>query len=1039
MRYEINKTNYHTFETIEVNKLAPRSYFIPYPDRAGADAVTLKEKRYRSPKVICLNGEWDFKFYPVPEELPDELDTEQVEFDRIDVPSCWQFRGYDRPFYVNTRYQFPYDPPKIPTTDKVGKVFSWVGADHGAKPRWKKPENEYNFVGVYRRRFQIEDPAKNIVLSFLGVASCLDLYVNGQFVGYSEGSHNTAEFDISGLVRAGENELLAVVHRWCTGTYLECQDMFRNNGIFRDVLLRISEPADFWDIDFQTKKSKKGYTATATAMLIGTMAQEEAEKGETASENGAGQSETAPKDGAEQSGTVSKGETERTSDEEVTFTLTGPGVNLTKKAKTKDRKATVTFENLKVQEWTAETPVLYDLYCETKDSCVKLRVGFKSVSIEGNLFKFNDRLIKFHGVNHHDTSCTNGYAMTPDEIEWDIRLCREFNIDTIRTSHYPPDPYLLELCDELGIYVVDEADVETHGAFTQKLPASYNRISNDPKWEKHFTDRAARLYQRDKLHVSVFLWSLGNESGGAYNTDKEAEYLKAHTEIPVHYEGAIHTKRKAYDVGSQMYPPAEEVRTVGDGSCKTPQLLDRPYFLCEYAHAMGVGPGNIEAYWKEIYSYDNLMGGCVWEMVDHAVLHPDGSYTYGGDHGEWEHDGNFCVDGIFYPDRTPSTGAWIVRHAYRPLRISYLEEDKFEVFNTTGFTDGKNYRLECFWSDGGKAEVIPDVKPRQRKIVRIVPKKGEKDESLLLEGNLLLTIHTVDTRSGKRVATEQISLEDRIYPEPLKTKALGIYNNMSLGKGRFTLKLPEGEMTSGSPYHILFRAATDNDTDIQMRNTMEPYYQEEEKILTVRKSDRKRVMETRIRAAKQVFDCTDVYESCAEGILVTSKIHCVKGGGEIPRFGMTYCLDNGFTDVSYQGRSGESYVDMKEQFPIGRVSCKVSDMTEPNIRPQESGNRCDCSSVTLSNGRTKVTFRAVGGPFELGIKPYSDMELTRMKHREDERPTGTYVTIQAFQMGIGTGSCGPAAAKEFRYPANQDYEFKYLISVEEQEPDGEKE
>ncbi len=1010
MRYEINKTNYHTFETIELNKLAPRSYFIPYPDHASADAVTLKEKRYGSPKVICLNGEWDFKFYPIPAELPDELDTAQVEFDRIDVPSCWQFRGYDRPFYVNTRYQFPFDPPKIPTTEKVGKVFSLVGADHGTKPRWMKPENEYNFVGVYRRHFQIEDPGKNTVLSFLGVASCLDLYVNGQFVGYSEGSHNIAEFDISGLVQAGENELLAVVHRWCTGTYLECQDMFRNNGIFRDVLLRISEPKDFWDIDFQTKKTKKGYTATAEAVLIKAAAQDEAQKSET----------------------TAKGGTGPTPDVEVTFTLSGHGLNLTKKAKAENGKATVTFENLKVQEWTAETPELYDLYYETEDSCVKERVGFRSVSIEGNLFKFNDKLIKFHGVNHHDTSCTNGYTMTPDEIERDIRLCKEFNIDTIRTSHYPPDPYLLELCDELGIYVVDEADVETHGAFTQKLPASYNRISNDPKWEKYFVDRAARLYQRDKLHVSVFLWSLGNESGGTYNTDKEAEYLKEHTDIPVHYESAIHTKKKAYDVGSEMYPPAQQVHSVGDGSCKTPQLLDRPYFLCEYAHAMGVGPGNIEAYWKEIYSYDNLMGGCVWEMVDHAVLHSDGSYTYGGDHGEWEHDGNFCVDGIFYPDRTPSTGAWIVRHAYRPLRVTYLGNDEFEIFNTTGFTAGKNYRLECCWSDGRKATVIPDVKPMHRKMIRIIPGKDEADESLCLDGGLLLTIHTVDTRTGKRVSTEQICLEERTWPGPLKTKATGIYNNMSLGKGRFILELPEGRMTGGSPYHILFRAATDNDTDLQMKNIMEPYYQEQEEILSIRKSDRKRIMETSIRAAKQVFNCMDVYESCPEGILVTSRIHCVKGSGEIPRFGMTYRLDPEFTDVTYQGRSGESYADMKEQFPIARVSCKISDMTEPNIRPQESGNRCDCSSVTISNGRTKVTFRAAGRPFELGVKPYSDRELIQMRHREDEITTGTYVTIQAFQMGIGTGSCGPDTAKEFRYPANRDYEFKYLIQVEEE-------
>ena len=237
MKYQLDHSNYQTFAIYERNKLPPRSYFIPYPDRAAADRVGPLDKRYASPKVLCLNGSWDFQFYPRPGEMPDVLDTNQIPFDTIDVPSCWQFRGYDRPFYVNIRYQFPYNPPKIPTTEKVGRVFSWTGVDQGLSLRWKDPGEEYNFVGVYRRFLDIEDPGKRYVISFLGVASCMDLYLNGGFVGYSEGSHNTAEFDLTGKLRAGENELVVVVHRWCTGTYLECQDMFRNNGIFRDVLL----------------------------------------------------------------------------------------------------------------------------------------------------------------------------------------------------------------------------------------------------------------------------------------------------------------------------------------------------------------------------------------------------------------------------------------------------------------------------------------------------------------------------------------------------------------------------------------------------------------------------------------------------------------------------------------------------------------------------------------------------------------------------------------------------------------------------------
>lgn len=983
MRYQINTTNYSSFEIFEVNKLAARSYFIPYPSRESADAVGGREKRYSSPKVVCLNGEWDFCFFPRPVEVPKQADTDKMKFDRLDVPSCWQFRGYDRPFYVNTRYQFPYDPPRIPTTGKVPKVFCWMGSDRKIKPRFQEPEEEYNFVGIYRRFFDVSDVQKNYILSFLGVASCADVYINGAFVGYSEGSHNTAEFDISEFIREGSNELFVVVHRWCTGTYLEAQDMFRNNGIFRDVLLRISEPEDILDIDFQTKKTQKGYDAKIKAVLY--------------------------------------------EDTEVAFTLEGNGIKKTVTVKSKNKEAIAEFEELQVLEWNAETPALYNLYYETSSCCVKARVGFKELRIDRDVFKVNGHPVKFHGVNHHDTSCTNGYTMTLEEMERDIRLCKEYNIDTMRMSHYPPDPYLLELCDEYGIYVVDEADLETHGTYSQTLPPSYNRISNDPKWEKHFVDRISRMYQRDKMHPSVVMWSLGNEAGGYYNTDKEYEYLKAKTDIPVHYESVIHTKRKAYDVGSQMYPSVERVRQVGNKTCRVRKLLERPYFLCEYAHAMGVGPGNMEAYWQEIYAHENLMGGCVWEMADHAVLHKDGSYTYGGDHGEWEHDGNFCVDGIFYPDRTPSTGAHIVKYIYRPIRISHINGNTFELFNTTGFSHGSSYRLECRWSDGSTASVIPNVPPLEKIRMELVPEKCEREKSEEGFGDRLLTIDIVDSRDGRITAIEQFVLESRRRSQNTLACREVLTDSLSMKAGKLHLQLFDNEMTGAEPYTILFRAATDNDTDVLMRNTMAPYYDQREEMISVKRDDKKMEVRTKITVGSRKFLCTDIYEQCEEGIIVTSRLHCEKGRGFLPRFGKTYRLDASFTDVEYYGRMGESYCDMKDQWPVGKVSCKVSDMTEPNIRPQESGNRCDCSMVSVSNGKTKVIFEALEQKFELGIKPYSDLQLVNMKHRKDEKVTGTYVTINAFQMGIGTGSCGPVTAKEYLYPVKKDYELKFLI------------
>ncbi len=955
-----------------------RSYFIPYPDRAAADAVTPKEKRYASSKVVCLNGDWDFKFYERPAEVPEILDTENTDFDTIDVPACWQFRGYDKPFYINIRYQFPFKPPVIPTTDKVSRVFSWMGVDQKISMRYKDPGEEYNFVGIYRRDLEIEDPDKNFVISFLGVASCMDLYVNGRFVGYSEGAHNTAEFDLSGLLSAGTNELVVVVHRWCNGTYLEDQDMFRNNGIFRDVLLRISDDSDIFEIDAQTEKTGDTYRLKLSAQTL------------------------KPAD--------------------ITFTIEGNGISCSKTAQAAECMVSVTFEDLEVTEWNAEEPVLYNIYYETESCCVKEKIGFKTVTIQGDLFLVNGRKIKFHGVNHHDTSCTNGYTMTPDEIERDVKICKDFNIDMIRTSHYPPDPLLLELADEYGLYIVDENDLETHGTFAMQLPATYNTISHDRKWELHYIDRITRLYQRDKIHsnTSIVMWSLGNEAGGYHNTDAMYDYLKLRSDLPVHYESAIHCKRIAYDVGSEMYPSVQMVHDAGEHCRKQKQLNDRPYFMCEYAHAMGVGPGNTEAYWEEIYKYDNLIGGCVWEMVDHAVLHEDGSYTYGGDHGEWSHDGNFCVDGLFYPDRKPSAGAKIIRFIYRPIRVKHISGSTFEVFNTTAFSEGSRYQLTFTWNDGSVTVITPDAGPLQKSVI-IVP------EPEAIEGNLSVIVSTRDMTTGKTVSEEQIVIRQCV---PGEEGGHLLTEDCTFPNGHFNLDLPGGEkLRSNSEYTILYRAATDNDTDLKFNNSMEPYMHQKETVISCSRILNGYRVESELVNKTGKFNVVDSYEGTEDGILVTSTLHCVSGGDIIPRFGKTFRLDSVFDNVRYTGRIGESYCDMKDQFPIRTVECKVADMTEPNIRPQESGNRCDCTEASVSNGKVTVTFKAVDKPFELGIKPYSDWSLCRMKHREDEKRTGTYVTIQAFQQGIGTGACGPGVMPEYQYSAKKDYTLKFLIRV----------
>ena len=974
MQYKLHKDLCGDFSVFEVNKLKARSYFIPYPNKKEANSVSLLEKRYKSPYVKVLNGMWDFAYFDNPNDLSETVDTDELKFDKLDVPSCWQFRGYGKPAYINVRYPFKYNPPEIPTTKPVKEYFSFFDGFT------KAPAGEYNHAGVYRTFFDVSDVSKRYVLSFLGVVSCIEVHVNGTFVGYSEESHNTAEFDISSLVHQGKNELVCVVRRWCNGTYLECQDMFRNTGIFRDVLLRISNPRDIWDIDFKTSKNEATglYDAEVTVETSGEL--------------------------------------------EISVSLEGNGMMAQKTVVSKENKAILQFKDIKAVEWNAEKPVLYDLFIETKDACIKERVGFKTVKIDGRLFLVNGHKIKFHGVNHHDTNPKNGYVMSPSEIDKDLKICKKFNIDMIRTSHYAPDPLLIELAAEYGLYIVDEVDLETHGVQVQRLPSSMNWLSNDAKWKSHYVDRAVRHYNRDKLLATpIVMWSLGNESGDGCNTFAMYQYFKSVTEIPVHYESVVHAKRKAYDVASQMYPPVEEVKAAGEGTSKTKQFNDRPYFLCEYAHAMGVGPGNIEGYWEQIYKYDSLIGGCVWEMVDHAVLHEDGSYTYGGDHGEWIHDGNFCVDGIFYPDRRPSTGAWIVRHAYRPIRISRIKDKEFEIFNTTAFTQGNEFKIEVKVDGVTVAEYVPNVAP------------FEKIKANFEVGDGTYALFITYDKNGNEVGEEQIILK---APELLCPKITEKFSEgFDVVNGLPKLDFNGYTMVSGYPYTILFRASTDNDKFLLSQNLMKKWYKESLEFIeqgSITKSPL--VVMTSIKDNGNRFLSVDTYEACQipEGfdgaVLVTSLLHPVSAKGLLPRFGKTFKLDSSFSNVRWFGRSYESYEDMKEQSPIGLNQRQVKEMTEPNIKPQESGNRCDTTFVEVSNDTTLVRFDAIDKPFNLGVKPYSDLELTEMKHQSDEKNTGTYVTLSAFQQGIGTGSCGPYTLKEHCFEAKQDYQIKFVIS-----------
>ena len=982
MKYILNSTNYHDFNIISDNSLKPRSYFIPYRNKEKLKETNILLERYSSSLVEILNGDWDFKFFKNPNDLNLEFDSETEKFDIIDVPSVWQFRNYDRPFYLNSRYQFPCVPPYIPTLDKVGKIFNLIG--NGKILSYVKPDqDEYNFVGVYRKKINLDkEENKKYILSFLGVCSCFDLYVNGNYVGYAEGSHNMHEFDVSSYLDNSENEVLLVVRRWCNGSYLECQDMYRNNGIFRDVLLRKEE--FLFDYQLDIKKVNNKYDLEVKVQLL----------------------------------------------KEASIKVSLEGIE-EKESNNLSKEHVIKFTSLEVNEWNAETPNIYSLFISVisenkEEEVIRKNIGFKEVKIVKDKFYLNDHLIKVKGVNHHDTSYKNGYYLTPEEIEKDVLLCKGFNVNTIRTSHYPSDPLLLELCTIYGIYVIDEADLETHGCQMGTLN-KFGLISNDPKWERHYLDRAIHLFERDKNESCIIMWSLGNEAGGYKNQDKMYEYFKSISDLPVHYESVVHSKRKAYDVGSQMYASIERVRSVGEHKCEVKQFNDRPYILCEYVHAMGVGPGGMKEYMDLFYEYDNLMGGCIWEMVDHAYLDEKGVYRYGGDFGEYMHDINFCVDGLFYPDRKPSTGAKIMKYEYRPLKFVHLRDNVFEIFNTNQFIDASSYNVEFIINNNKETRVLK-CKPLAKEEFEL-PISSEEENIIY-----------INVYKGDKLVSEESILVN--YQVDKETKMEGNAslkdNKLVFDKGevyldkdnKLVIKYEDTKISYGEFGTLVFRTPTDNDLYTFGFKTGSDIIQQSIEVKDVTYFDNKIKVISLIKYKKSIFEVVDLIEVDSLGkVFIESTLIPKKGKKDILRFSKEFVLDKEYDEVKYFGRINESYVDMKDYSLVKEDVRKVKDMTEPNIRPQESGNRCDCKYGEFTNGKYKVRFTALEETFELGVKPYSESELIKMKHNDDEVISSTYINICKFNKGIGTGACGPQTYKEYRYYPDKEYKLKFVIEV----------
>lgn len=997
MQYSVHRNLHTDFSVFEENKLTARSYFIPFSTAEKVNASDYKNERYTSDRVLMLSGEWEFAYFDRLSKIPEPFDTASAPFDKVNVPSTWQRTGYDQIAYINTRYPFPKKPPHIP---------------------------EDVAVGIYRKTVVLEKSARKLI-TFLGVAGAMALYINGKYVGYSEGSHNTAEFDITAFVTDGENEIVAVNYKWSNGTYLECQDMFRENGIFRDVYITSQSASYISDFLFRSQKNADGTYDLHIRV-----------------------------DGLFQDGT------------KLHIAAKNANGILFETALLPQTETTVSA--LSVKEWSAEIPNVYEVLLTltqngTEAEAVRTYLGFKDVRIKGEVFYLNGQPIKMFGANHHDTHMTKGYAMSLDDLEKDVQLMKEYNCNAVRTSHYPPDPVFLTMCDIYGLYTVDEADIETHGFYA--IPHSTynpNRLSNDMKWASHYLDRVVRMYARDKNHICVTMWSLGNESGGYKCQDVCYDFLhKENPEIPVHYEGVNRSKRWAYDVVSRMYGRPKLMRKILNGTAGK-KYKGKPFFQCEYAHAMGNGPGGLEEYMELFYASEQFMGGCIWEWADHSVCDENAKYkwTYGGDHNEPIHDGNFCVDGLFYPNREPSSGALEMKVCYRPIRAKYLGDGKIELKNTRYFksTDEISiaYRIlkDGKEADNGVVDVV--LAPQEVKEIAI-----KSDVFKSVKNDIFLDLIYTSKEDGREIATEQLICSTAAFPAATIKEYAKIEKDdgeievaFKGGKAKFDCK--QGLVSykkDGVQYmnkkpldglygfvpHI-YRGRLDNDQylkgywDVIGLETAKVHFTG----CKVKSDNKGKFVRTSYRfITRGIFllaTATVDYHFSKDGeMTVTPKLSAVCPMPlQLPRFGVHLEMPKDFEKVTYYGRGPvENYADFKEHAPIGIYETTVTDMPHKYIKPQDSGNRGAVRYGVLKNGNgNALCFKAADKALNFNANHFTLNQLIKAAHIEDLPDTDTtFVSVDGFVRGTGSASCGPAPAKAYLIPFGYTKPLAYTFTV----------
>ena len=1000
---------YEDLSVLHENTMPARAYFIPASKRMD----NLVEHREESDRMQLLNGTWKFQYFNSIYDVQDpffEKDYDTKNFDEIQVPSVWQMAGYDTHQYTNIRYPFPFDPPYVPQDIPCGT---------------------YAHTFVYHK----DENAPKAFLNFEGVDSCFYVWINGSYVGYSQVSHMTSEFDITDLLRDGENSIAVLVMKWCDGSYLEDQDKFRMSGIFRDVYI--------------LKRPKQAISDYHIKTRIEDM--------------------------------LAKVEIEMKFYSPLNVKISiedrnGAVVALGSIAE----EGTAVLEIASPELWNTENPYLYKLILETENEVIVDHIALRKIEIKDQVIYLNGQKIKFRGVNRHDSDPVTGFTINLEQITTDLTLMKQHNFNAIRSSHYPNAPFFYEMCDKYGFMVIDEADIEAHGPFMiyRKEDTDYNRfkrwnekIADDPVWEEAIVDRVKLMVERDKNRFCIVMWSMGNESAYGCNFEKALEWTKNFDPDRItQYESARYRNYdETYDysnldVYSRMYPALSEIQEYldKDGS--------KPFLLVEYCHSMGNGPGDFEDYFQMIQDNDKMCGGFVWEWCDHAIAHGTAEngktiYAYGGDHGEEIHDGNFCMDGLVYPDRTVHTGLLEYKNVYRPARvISYNKESgELMLHNYMDFDDLKDYvkiRYELT-QDGlviskGKLPEVSAAPHSEGKInLKInVPESGKcylkfiyhlKKELPLLDEDHILGFDEIEVSQKdakcqlaekwvEKTVTDselQVSEDDTQIHIKGREFAYTIDRRTAL----FTEMKFAGREYLNHPMELnIWRAPTDNDMYIKSEWKKAHYDKAYTRAYTTEVVQGKHGVKITSHASvvaetvQKILDVTITWKIEAAG-KIDADIAVTKDDEfpDLPRFGVRMFLDKKLSATRYFGMGPqESYCDKHQAASHGLYQANVDDLHEDYIRPQENGSHYDCEYVELNNSRYGIVVSAENA-FSFNASYYTQEELEKKTHNYELTESDSVVFCVDYALnGIGSNSCGPVVLDQYRF---DDVLFRFQFTL----------